>query len=782
MTQRGTTATGIAVADRLKLHRLRGWGASRDGAGGQGGDTMTRRSLSGLKVAVSTLALLAVPLSAAHAQDDVEDEAGVADGIVMEAIVVTATRREERLQDVPFAITAVDPDDYRSSGVLNTKDVVDFVPGIDFVPFAGGPGGTGAIIARGINQDAISTPVVSVYVDDLSITSTSFLSSANYVDLFLLDIERVEFLKGPQGTLYGSNAIAGAVRYITRKPSLDGFRAFASANLSTTKDGGFNQTYRAQLSAPIIEDKLGLTVTGFYDAYGGLLDAVDADGALLREDGDDHDRFGVSADLYFTPTDKLDLRFNYIRQDMDFAALRASSVSTDTDGVPLFGRFDAIVDPDSTQAHAFEMFAGTASYDFGWAVLTSVTGHSELLIERDENTLSLAPLVDIRFDLPPGTTTSVPLAGDTPTERFVQELRLTSAENGTFEWIFGVFYADEKTTDRRTVTGQPDDNLLFDRDLNAAFEEIAGYLDVRYYLTPKLDVSAGFRISSQKTEFVEELLFVPNDTFTDAQTSAVTDTYAFGFRYRPSNGVSVYGRVASGFRPPISQASVVIGGIETDRDIESDTVWSYELGAKGNFAGGSGSFDVALFYADWDAFQARILDPVGGAFNANAPGGITIKGIEAAVGLRPVDGLSIDTTVAFTDSALADDTPEVFGLEGQQTPNVPKWTASARARYDFAIATLADAYVGGGVRYSGPRRSAFQDDNPAVPEFNLTSDDYVLVDVSAGVSRGHISVDFYVKNLFDEYEFFFARSTPARGTFVGNVAPRTIGGTVTLDF
>ncbi|WP_165777019.1 TonB-dependent receptor domain-containing protein [Paremcibacter congregatus] len=709
-------------------------------------------------------------------QDD-EKLDGV-DSMLFDEIIVTASRREQNLQDVPMSVAVVRPEEFTSAGLTRLKDIVAYTPGVT-VSDTAGSSVNGTITARGVAKfgNAGGTATVGIYLDTVPLTSNGPHGTGGSFafDGLLGDIERIEFLKGPQGTLYGSTSVGGAVKYITRKPSLNEFRGHAAADLSSTKEGGFNQIYNGRISVPIVEDKLGITVAGFYEDNGGFVDRVDGAGALLQKDSDTYDRYGFSGDIYFQVSDRLSLRGRALHQKATYHGLSHIDIDAATK-VPTYDKF-ATDFGFSNRNLKSTFYAGTIEYQFDGATLTSTTSYVESAAHTDQETVSL-----FGFFVP--TATTIPLVDDLGIEKFSQEIQLSSDSSETWEWMLGLYYANEETFGTQSALAQPGDILVYGGQSPSDYIENAVFGNLTYYITPEFDVSVGGRLSRNQMEFTN---IAPVSFFSpvaDEFNSSVKDTintWSFGLRYRPSDDLSLYARVASGYRPAFANRLVADGmGNELPRFVNADTLWSYELGAKGSMADGVLSYDIALWYIDWADFQTTInLDPAGffGGLG-NVDGGITIKGVEGSVILKPVDGLSVISNFAYTDSTLNDDEANINGTSGQQLPYVPKWTFSSRAIYDFALTADLDAHVGAGVRYEDSTRSAFTDGDGG--SSNIQSDSYVVVDLSAGVNWDRFSLNLYATNLFNEYALISTASA-----FVSTgvpLKPRTIGARLSVDF
>ena len=714
----------------------------------------------------------------------------------MDTIIVSAQRREEAIQDVPMAVTVLEPAELAVQGFTTFEEVLEFVPGIVSNGGDNPNGNNGRILSRGVSTNVGGAPLVAFYIDDAAASGGTPLSGEFIPDVTLLDIERVEFLKGPQGTLYGANALGGAVKYVTKDPALSEFRARISADISSTDEGGTNQLYNGNVSFPLLQDKIGLTLSGYYEDSGGLIDLVDrTNGDVFFENADAFERYGYSARLLFDVTERLDVDLTYIAENYDFGGGRFVEVGLDT-REPVFEDFTRSGDPAVPvfSEIEFEFYSGAINYDFDWATFTSVSSYIESTDTGTDDIVSLAgPFADIVSGNPIGTTTSVPRSSIIAYEKFSQEIRLESPSNETFEWTAGAFYSNEEGSVFGDIVGQPTNIVINLSDELQMYEEISVFGNATYYLTPKLDISAGFRYSEQTVGTEATIAgavfgLAPGEVQTqDVEVEANSDTYSFAIRYRPIDTLSLYSRVASGFRPAVSNLPKVdpISGVNLAEElVEPDNLWSYEIGAKGDLGGGVLSYDVALWRTDWDNFQTRIAVAGAGNFQGNADGGITAQGVEFASVLRPIDGLSINSSVAYTDSTLNEDEPRLFGLEGQQVPFVPKWTVVVSGQYDFEIVSGFDAHIGGGLRHVSDRRSAFDDGNPNNSVANFTVDGYTLLDLNAGFKSGSYAVNVYATNLTNEVENVSAITASAASgvTSVVPVLPRTIGVVLSANF
>ncbi|MBO6504432.1 MAG: TonB-dependent receptor [Kordiimonadaceae bacterium] len=746
------------------------------------------KSVGFLQHGVSAVALYYTLASfhggAAFAQADAASQ-GASDDLLLEEIVVTAGRREQILQDVPAAVNAVDPATFTTRGLQSTRSVFDYTAGITFIDL-GNPG-RGTIAARGVPQ-ASATPVFGVYVDDTPLTSNTNFSggAATFLDGLLLDLERIEIIKGPQGTLFGATSVGGMMRYISKDPALDDFRLSAGIDVHTVENGEWGQTYNGRVSAPIVKDKLGVTLAAYYRDIAGYVDYVDAaTGEVLEEDADRGNVEGYSADVLFVPTDDLKLRFKYLKQESETdLSARVQLQGIDGDEA-LFGEFTSIAAP-GPQVVDFEVISGSLEYDFGWATLNATTSGTEFsFATREDFTAAFAGLVDLLDGRDPGTTNSVLFNAGQGAEKFVQEIRLTSAESDNFEWIAGFYYTKEDTFNTQELDVTPAFNLLF-ADFPSEYEEYAGFGDATFYINDKFDVTAGVRISRNEVtlNFVSSGLLAGETNFESEVINDTVDTYLFAARYRPSENVSLYARVASGYRPP--QANLPVIDPFTGQDIAppivfADTAWSYELGAKGSNADNTVAYELALWKIDWANFQAP-LSANGVTTGGNAVDGLSAHGFEGSLTVAPTASFNATANISYTKSSLNEDEPGLGGLADEDFPEIPNWKGSVQWNYIFPVFEDWDATFGGGLRYQGGYVSAFSQSLTEVP---VEVDNYLVADLNLRVSNGRYSFGIYATNLFDARalaerdDLIVGPATDSTAVFL---RPRTIGFNVNVDF
>jgi outer membrane receptor protein involved in Fe transport len=429
----------------------------------------------------------------------------------------------------------------------------------------------------------------------------------------------------------------------------------------------------------------------------------------------------------------------------------------------------------------------TVDYDFGFATLTSVTSTQELqFVQSQDLTAAFAPVVDFfLYDSVP-TTTSVIFVGDLGFDKLTQELRLTSTSSESFEWIVGAYYTDEEGHNIQRLDVQPPADFYFG-NFPSNYDELSAFATGTFYFTPDFDMSLGVRYAEysndvQLTASGPLLAPIPLTTIDDEVTN-----YLLNARWRTSDNTSIYGRIATGYRPGGANFLLldINGEPLTDPFFEADSLTSYELGVKGTTETGRFGYDLAAFYIDWQDYQIGIVrNDVQVAGNAEKA---VSMGAEASLSFAATDALTFKAMVSYTNAELAADEPDLGGADGDQLPNSAEWQSAIDIDYRFDVGQFP-GYTGISWRYKGDMPVGFDgytDSNgtywpPSSPR--VTVDGYNMVDARAGMTVGPVDVSLYVTNLLDEWAYTNFGSSfdgPSLGT---PTRPRTVGAVARFNF
>lgn len=736
-------------------------------------------SLLSTVAAIAPLPALAqtatAPSSQATAEDSADDTATTRNDIV-----VTANKREERIQDVALAITAVSGEELNERRLLDVQDLSQRVPGFSFQRGSSqGPGQR--IVLRGLNTGSTNATVASV-LDDVPLTASAASAAGGdfAADFDPFDLERVEVLKGPQGTLYGATSLGGLVKYVTKAPDTTRFAGGFDVGGSDIAHGDQGAFAKAYVNLPIATDIAALRVSGYYEYQPGWISnrlGNDREINMVR-------RYGGRASLLIAPTPDLTIRATGMYQNRDARGFDIIEVRGYLDAANRFAPLNGynkdtyISEPNTAKS---KIFALNIDYDFGPARLQSITSYGDLRTNYRFDTPLYQPLSLLFLGRANTTVTS---ESENRNRKFNQEIRFASdnaaaAEGHGLEWQVGLFYTREKsrsvnnylsrdsttlqpvTTPAAIAATPPGDARIFLGDIRTRYQEYAGYLDLIYRFSRSFDIEAGGRVFHNKQSFTQTtggaLFFPPAFTLSGPFGSNETRaTFAVAPRFHFTRDVMLYGRVASGYRPGAPNLSVPAASGPLDAPttqapptVGADTTVNYEVGLKGTLLGNAIGFDVAAFYINWSDIQVvqtyrRGLTGYPVTLNA---GKAVSQGVEWNINFQPIRQLSLGWLGAYTDSTLSDNVPALNATDGARLPFVPKWQTTFTADLNLPLSDSIRLNIGGSYAYVGNRLTNFGFD----PSRNYQPiPGYDVWNAQAGLRFDRFTVQVYGKNLADK--------------------------------
>jgi iron complex outermembrane recepter protein len=692
----------------------------------------------------------------------------------IEEVIVTAQKREERLIDIPQSATVLTPDAIAKAGAVQFRDYADTVPGLTFM--TSGAGNT-QISLRGVTVGLDVGPTVGIYVDEVPYgSSTAFADGSRAtVDIGLFDLDRIEVLRGPQGTLYGASTMGGLIKYVTKQPDVSAFAANVQTGISNTHDGGTSYLGALTVNAPIVTEKAALRANGYYSRDGGYIDNV----ALGRSDVNGSDIYGGRADLLLAPTDALSIRITGFAQDIARDGYGTADYAFT--GTPLDGSLDQYRLLSEPFDQRFRTISSTVDYAFNWGSLTSISSYQTA---RSDAVTDLS-LTSIPFCTFIGLTCSaVGAHGDITTDKYVQELRFASNASHVLEWLLGGFYSYE-TSDAlsefvlRDTAGQPAPNDLYEALLSSRYEEYAAFGDLTWHVTDEFSVTGGLRYANNRLQYETSASGIFASSTPLRRSSDDVSTYLANARYKFSDHAAAYLRYATGYRPggPNLPASDPVTGLPLGPDtFEADRLKSYEIGFKTESADRRFGLEIAGYYIDWNNIQIRVARS-NFAGISNAPGGAEVRGAELALTARPTDGFTLTGAFGYQDAKMSEADPDLQARKGERLPNVPDFTGALSVDYKLQMGSWQPR-AGATVRYVSDRNSSFDSGRPT-PQYHLP--EYTVVDLRTGFMVGSVDIQLNVRNLFDERGELSAFNS--RGVAEPAILqPRTIGLTASLDF
>lgn len=708
---------------------------------------------------------------------------------VLEEVIVTARKiGAENTLAVPMSTSVITADLIDKRDLQGMDDYLRYQPGTNYVDR--GVSRNSAII-RGITADpGRGGAIAGIYIDETPVQGLGFAGGSP--DLKLVDIERVEVLRGPQGTLYGGGSMSGTVRTLTRAPDTGGFDGEVRLGGSQTSgDGDFNYEAQAMLNLPFADERLALRAVVYRFENSGYvenvavsdpvkLQGVDIFGARLSDHTDDRGKSeidGYRLSALWHPSDALDVRLTAMGQEID------------QDGFPTT---DALQGPFEQSRYA--RLDGSDENLFDDLELYN------LLIEYGQATWSLLSSTswtdyEYGFDWDVGLFFYDALGGLEPpywlyqagqNEVFTEELRWVWDAGGRWRLLIGGFYEDRSTGFDQALNFEGDPNLdpfggFFDSmdRVEDDLEQVSLFADLTFDLSDRWEATIGGRYF----DFDQAARSLLVGETSENSSSESGDTWKAGLNWRPGGdrmeeSPLVYLTWSQGFRPgrPVAAAPArcdpdgdgVIDGIGLPfKDIESDEVESLEVGYKTEFARRRVSLQAAVFDVSWDGIPIEIPVPDPCAFTLpfNA-GSAESQGVEFALSALLTDSLKLDLTGSWVDAELTEDAPGL-GQDGDRLPGSPNFNASLGIEYEFDWHDFA-GWVRGDLAWVGDYYSTLQETRPELG-------DYTTLDFSAGLDLQSWTFEVFVKNLTDSDELTWANPIWAPYPRGSVLRPRTIG-------
>jgi iron complex outermembrane receptor protein len=694
----------------------------------------------------------------------------------LSTIVVTATRRAESIQNVPGQVTALTG---ATLGQLYAQDFNDFAPFVPGLSFANsGPSGN-LIVIRGVTTGNQLSSAVGIYVDDVPIgASTSFGAGFQAVNISVFDVNRVEVLNGPQGTLYGATSLGGTIKYINAPPDLGNFDAEGGVIVSSTEHGGINHTYTGMANLPFGNGIGAVRIDGYQEYESGYV----KDPIYDRDNEGWHRSEGGRFSLLLQPTDEMDIRLSASTQHLPGESADIAFRSPVTHQ-PTLGTYDQEFPSFQPSENAFTLYSGVVNYDFSWAKLTSISGYqiNNITSNTDDSTVYGSLLADFGGGADPW---SVFL--NTTTKKFTEELRLASHDTGRFRWLVGGYFDTESThevTDLLDVAN-PGGTFLgispFTSFLPSTYREYAAYANGTALITSQFELGLGIRYSKQRQAYEETIsgLLATGSSVPMSPPQATSDqsvmTYSINPKYNITDDLMVYARAANGFRPG-GPNFVVKQGLGNPT-FDADTLWSYEVGEKWSFLEKRATLNFDIYDILWKNIQVTVNN--GGVNQLENAGTARITGAELTFDYRITAPLTVGASASSTDARLTSSAP-VLGIDfpGVRLPLSPRFNFALLASYDFRINSDYSGRVGVTDTYVTARNAAFG--TVVSPQYTMAP--YNTTDVNLTMFLPHnVELGLFVKNVFDRVGEVSASTAtneyvPAAPVEVYLSQPRTIG-------
>jgi iron complex outermembrane recepter protein len=583
----------------------------------------------------------------------------------LQEVVVTAQKRSERLQDVPISISVLGGERLDTSTAQGITESLSRVPGV--MADESSIGGGTQLRMRGVTATSsvfAGASTVAYYLDSVPF---GFLYSAILPDTNAYDLDRVEVLRGPQGTLYGASSLAGVVRVLTHNADPNAFGFKVRAATSSTEGGGENYRGDMAVNVPLVDGKLAMRMVAGYQSLSGWIDKP------IEKNANDAKISNVRLKINAQPSDQLSIGASVWRSRADYGAPSA--------GLDNGQRNSLIDEPISSD---FDAYSLKADYDFYGVSLTSMTSYLDYVNESYYDVLIIGGAPGIFQYL-------------FPAKLFAQEFNLVSTNEGNWRWSLGGLYRDEQEETRfywnPTYAQRTQD--LYASESYAVFGELT-----RIFLDGQLELTGGLRYFEDRVKQDQRATFngaPPAGPYADTTFDATTPRLIL--TWYPNEHATVYASYGEGFRSGRAQNINILRISPAFDPIKPDTLTNYELGAKGGLWGGRLNFDAALYYMDWRDIQQQlsVYDPVVANYwstlvNSKSASGM---GFDLGITAELVEGLTLGAT--FSTNDLGFDTDVFSGgvllFSKDDRPNLsPERTIGASV--DYAVALGGRGYEG----------------------------------------------------------------------------------------
>ena len=808
----GLTDSGIIAIAQADINS----GTNQNGKG-KSMNTNTRKTLLASMVGL----FAAGGMATATAQDQVGESASAQK--VLEEIIVTSTRRETSLNDTALSVAAVSGEDIARRNLSEMNDYLRTVPGVNFVEVGVG---NSAVVIRGLGvspqaEGRVSSPTVGLYFGEVPLAAVSVRGGAS--DLKMIDLNRVEVMRGPQGTLFGSGGLAGAVRNIPNAPNLNELEGSLKTTYSNTAElGGGNSKFEGVVNIPLIEDVLAIRAVAYRHEVSGYVKNVA--GTVFANDGEIAP--GVSAstavglnggpELYqnesdignathkggrisalWAPSDDLSITLQHAYQDAEQNGQPYVEVFGDNDYQQItlqFADHEGLAGEESGFGDEINITNLVLEYDLGWANLLSSSGwlKQDSDSSQDESSYGGANSVQL-------------LTGEA--ESFTQEVRLASQLDGPIQYVAGVFYEDSEYSINNRLWASTDTvltrfggpyfpgSLLFAKaDRDRTIEQLAFYGELSYQFNEQWELTVGgrqFDYERVTVPFQEGLFGSADASNTDKFDESGTSLKA-NLSYTPNEDTLIYAQWAEGFR--LGNTNEAINPDLCDKDnngildntsakitdgFDSDTSENFELGTKLTLLDNRLQINAAVYRVDWEGIPLSVSATNG------VPGNVCFQAITVNAGEARSQGFELETIYqvsqdlrlslggAYTNAELTVDAPELGGEDGDRLPSSPEYTFNIGLQYDLELAGYPSYISGDYARVGGFYNK--------LGETGLKTGDYGQVNMSIGIIFDSLNVELFAQNLTNEDALTHSDSE-LLDSRAYQLRPRTIGLNVGYQF
>lgn len=725
-----------------------------------------------------------------QATDDATTESQLQSG-ELEEIFVTATRRETTVQTTPISITAVDAAQIAIRGLPDLNTVIQATPGLA-IRDLGGPAAEFEI--RGLNSQGGNSSMVGEYFGEIPLAAPlGSQFGKGVVNPGLYDLNRVEVLRGPQGTLYGAGSMGGTIKLVTNQPDLNTFEASADVKVSDT-DGsdGVNHGEAAMVNIPVVPGQFAVRLVGSYSYADGWIDrivtGVDGPTSWIQPNGSTRynvlstppdqvfrdvnsttgENFRVAAT--WTPTNNLTITPMYMYERGTQGGYSAYDSTPGT-----LAHYEAFNTPESI-SDTVNLGSLVAKYSGDGFDVTSATSYWQ---RRENQYQDASEALAATFGISPytdqgGLGPSVNNELDT-SKQLSEEFRVASDNSSRFNWLAGVFYSDFQSTFDLTEPTPgliPIDAPQDGANLITIYEPItikqyAVFGEASYKITDTLKFTAGLRwydFDTTATSFQNGFLFNGTTLYNQTVHMAVSNNGVnpkVNLSWTPDQNLLIYATVSKGFRQAgVNQpTSTSLGCPVTPLTYGADSVWNYEVGEKARFADGRVTLNSDAYLEQWQDVQSIVFLPCGFSYSTNGPsarvyGGEAELAVKLIAGDTPAEGLTLKANGSYVDAHYTGDDPTINIVSGDPMLNIPKYSFSGGLSYTHAVAMGMMASARVDYNFVGSRQELTLFASPAgpggLPGYQSVPS-YSLTDLRFSLSKDKWTASLFIDNVADKH-------------------------------
>lgn len=713
------------------------------------------------------------------------------EGWQIEELVITANKRSQAVQDVAMSVSTVEHSQLQARALVSMEDYLSAIPGVNQIDRGVG---RNSIVMRGVAADPVfEDSTVGVYFDEVPLTGRAYFGSA---DLKLVDMERIEVLKGPQGTLYGAGSLAGTLRNIPVEPNLNALSGSITAGYSDMAGAGSGSTkLTGILNMPIVDNELAIRATGYrFDNSGYIKNtAADSPDTLARAQRYGVEELAVNDNdvgrseyrggrlrLLWEPNDEFSVTGNYVTQDLQqhgFPEMRL-----DLDGytqarlqlIAPIGGGEQLLDD-------FKLTNVTVRYDWEWAYLLSSTSFFK---EQAQRNTVLSPFQVIPFAQ----------ASKRDARVFIEELRLVSSLDGSLQWLAGLYYEDNRRTDKvvsylalEPVNNTPTPSILaLGYWGQTRIKQTAMFGDISYELSDQIQFTFGGRFyhfeRGDVTRSQGALLAGGQEIRSDYGGSEPGINVSANVQFTPSDNELYYLQYSEGFRLGVPQTLVPVSRCDVDNDgvldgtnvpidtsrSESDNLESTELGLKLTGLDRRLTFNAAVYYNNWSGIAVTVNGLCGFFITVNAGDAVT-QGFDGELSINITPKLKVHFGASVVDARLTKNSQILSASRGTRLAGSPRYSANTALQYDFDILAKKGfirvdySYVGGFYASLTQRTNRLGN--------------YHLFNIKSGIRFEQLSFEFYLNNASNSERLIWANDSLAYP-----LKPRTVGMNIKYQF